>query len=392
MPSRWIKLIRELLREKERVLRPSPRKFLVAGHVARDVHIRIDDCDKLPAPFKRLTKVSTPVSALEEVLGTGWDLERVLEVVEKRSVAPVECSYGGRGPNVAYGAALLGAKVELVGFVGEDFDRPYPGFYDGGYRTHLERAGVLLRETRVEPEEVGAIDCDCGIFVVEGRETPAIYCVEDLAGRDFYLIDDVRGAHVFASKARIPEGLVRESSGVFVTSGEPEFNSRLIECARRMEKDVLFDLGAYRLSPEYLAEVVPKCTVVMGNRYEIELVKRALGLGDVRQLLGASDSLELVVEIDKIACTATLHGEWGAKKIGPVEARERVGSVGCCDGFAAGFLAFYSLGQSLEICALAGLIECASVWRVRGVQEGMLGRDEMLTELVRLGASTLPTV
>ncbi|MBM1155090.1 hypothetical protein DRN94_004375 [archaeon] len=360
------------------------RKFLVAGHVARDVLIRIDDCDKLPRPFKKLLKVSTPVSKLEETLGPGWNLDRVLEVLEERSIAPICCSYGGRGPNVAYGAALLGARVELVGFVGEDFGRPYPGFYDGSYREHLERAGVVLREIRVEPGDLDKIDCNCGLFVVEGRETPTVYCIEDLAGRDFYLIDDVRGAHVFASTARVPEDLVEESSGVFVTSGEPEFNSRLIESARSRGKDVLFDLGAYRLTPEYLAEVVPKCSIVMGNEYEIEFVERVLGFKDPIEMLEEYDSLELVVEIDKNSCTAVLYGEDGARRLGPVEVRDRVSSVGCCDGFAAGFLAMYSLGYDLEVCALAGLVECSSVWRVKGVQEGMLKKEELFRELKRL--------
>ena len=146
---------------------------------------------------------------------------------------------------------------------------------------------VLSMEEDAAPIPQGAVAIEGGKIAAVGAAAVDHVAFEDLAGRDFYLIDDVRGAHVFASRAGIPEGLVGESSGVFVTSGEPEFNSRLIECARRMGKDVLFDLGAYRLSPEYLAEVVPKCTVVMGNRYEIELVKRALGLGDVRQLLEA---------------------------------------------------------------------------------------------------------
>lgn len=364
------------------------RRFLVAGHIARDVHIKIRDSESLPEAFQSLFKNSTPTSEVNEVLGGDWDFPEVLAVLRKHMVAPISCSYGGRGPNVAYGAALLGAAVELIGFVGEDFDKSYPGFYDGGYHTHLRKGGVIVSQLSLTPDEIGAIDeeeHDHGVLAFRGKEVPTIYCVKDLAGTDFYLIDDVRGAHTLADRSPVPKGLVRRYDGVFITSGEPSFNGRLAECARGLGRAVFFDVGAYGTTDDHLRRMIPRCDTVLGNRYEMGLVRRAFGIKDTAELFDVSPGVSTIILEDKIACTAEIYERGKARptKMGPVRVERRMSSVGCCDGIAAGYLGLYAQGYDKLTALKAGLLECASVWRTEGVHEGMLGKRQLFRKLMK---------
>lgn len=366
--------------------RSSSKKFLVAGHIAKDVHIKIRDSNKLPRVFHRLFKNSTPISKVDEFLGEEWTFKKVLATLRRHMIAPVFYSYGGRGPNVAYGAALLGASVELVGFVGEDFDKPYPGFYDGGYRTHLERGGVAVSELVLNPNELDAIDEENhnnGVLVFRGKEIPTIYCVKDLNGIDFYFIDDIKGAHTLATKSPIPKQLIDNHDGVFTTSGEPSFNSRLIDYAHQKNKEIIFDVGAYNTTSPYLKEVIPKCNVILGNEYEINLVKQAFNTNDISELFHLSSSIATIVLEDKIACTAEIYERERTEpiRIATTEVKKRVSSIGCCDGIAAGYLALHAQGYDNMVAVKAGLIECQSVWQVEGVQEGMLNKHQLFQRL-----------
>lgn len=362
------------------------RGFLVAGHIAKDIHIKIDDSNSLPKKFKKLFKDSTPISMVSNVLGKKGSFKDVLNVIERNAIEPSSYSYGGRGPNVAYGAALLGAKIELIGFVGEDFDKQYPGFFNGGYKTHLKKAGVKVNELAIEPNEMHSIKeekHEHGILAIKTREIPSIYCVKDSHGTDFYLIDDLKGAHVHATDSPTPKQLINRYDGIFVTSGEPSFNRRLIDYAFQQGKEVLFDVAAYETTSQYLKEVIPKCNTILGNTYEIGLVMKALHLNDIHQLFRISPNVSKTIVEDKIACTIKIYQKERQTpvEIGPINVDKRVSSVGCCDGIAAGYLALYSQGYDVITAAKAGLIQCASIWQVEGVQEGMLNKQQLFQRL-----------
>jgi len=365
---------------------PLARKFLVVGHIAKDIHIKIDDSSSLPKEFKKLFKNSTPISKIGNALGKKWSFKKVLNVIEKNAIEPVSYSYGGRGPNVAYGAALLGAQIELIGFVGEDFDKQYLGFFNGGYKTHLEKAGVKINELAIEPNELHSINeerHEHGILAIRTKEIPSIYCIKDSHGTDFYLINDIKGAHIHATDSPTPKQLINKYDGVFVTSGEPSFNRRLINYAFQQGKEIFFDVAAYGTTSQYLKEVIPKCNTILGNTYEISLVKIALDVTDMRDLFRISPNISTIIVEDKITCTIKIYQKECQRpiKIGPVNVEKRVSSVGCCDGIAAGYLALCSQGYDAITAAKAGLIQCASIWQVEGVQEGMVNKQQLFQRL-----------
>jgi len=366
--------------------RKGGRRFLAAGHIAKDVHVKILDSNRLPREFRRLFKRSIPVSKVPQALGSTWTFDEVLNTLKKHVVSPVAYSYGGRGPNVAYGAAKLGAAIELIGFVGEDFNKRYPGFYDGGYRTHLRKAGITIHETRLDPAELDTLQDEMGmhgVLALKGKEIPSVYCVKDVRGNDFYFIDDIKGAHTLASRSPIPKRLIDEYDGLFVTSGEISFNTRLIEYASDREKEVIFDIAAYGTTSSYLRKVVPRCNVILGNSFEIGLVERAFQLDGIGQIFDHSTNLSSVVLENKISCTATLYRRSlkAPLRMGPTQVNRRVSSVGCCDGIAAGYLALHAQGYDDTTALRAGLLLAASVWTKEGVQEGMLSKRQLEMKL-----------
>jgi len=365
---------------KKHISNTKERKLVISGHTAKDLHLRIKNINDLPPIFKILFKKSTPISKLRSLIN--MDFKDVFSIIKENLVAPICYSYGGRGPNIAYGAALLGAKVELISFVGEDFEKEYPGFYDGNYRGHLEKAGVIMRTLYINPSEIPYLKENhyYGVLIIRGKETPTIYCVKDVVGNDFYLIDDIKGAHVLAEIAPIPKRLIRESDGILITSGEPNFNKKIANYAYKLNKEIYFDIGAYRLSHEYLIDIIPKCDIIFGNYFEINMLKNIFNIKNIHNLFLLSDKIKIIIEINKIKCLAKIFLRNKDKPIivGPLEVKNKVSSVGCCDGFIAGFLAFYSLGYKLLTAVKAGLMECTNIWRVEGVQEGMLSKKELL--------------
>jgi len=157
----------------------------------------------------------------------------------------------------------------------------------------------------------------------------------------------------------------------------------LINYAFQQGKEVFFDVAAYGTTSQYLKEVIPKCNTILGNTYEISLVKKAFNVADMRELFHISPNISTIIVEDKIACTIKIYQkEWQRPvKIGPVNVEKRVSSVGCCDGIAAGYLALYLQGYDVITAAKAGLIQCANIWQVEGVQEGMLNKQRLLHKL-----------
>ena len=371
------------------------KHFLVSGNIAKDVHVKIPSLNSLPSVFKRLWKDCTPISKVQETLGAAWSFEKVIACIDNKALSQFTYSYGGRATNVAYGAASLGAPVELLTLVGGDFDKLYLGFSDGSYRRHLQKAGVIINELEVTTYDHRKIDDENlsqGILSFKDKEIPTIYCIKDFEGNDMYFIDDKRGVHTLANSCPIPKKLIQEYSGVFVTSGERNYNKKLIDYAYKQNKEVLFDVGAYDLTDGYLQEVIPKCTKVFGNVFEIDLVKRAFEVNEISDLFDVSSQISMILLEDKIACTVKMF-ERGRDPVflGPVLPKKRVSSVGCCDGIATGYLALNSLGYDNLTAVKAGLLQCASIWEVDGVQEGMLSQQRLF-ELIGTPIPQISTV
>lgn len=383
------------------------KRVAAVGTVGKDEHIKIDSVRMLPEPFRRFLRRTVPLSKITELYGGRWTPERVFETLKKRSVSPVSYSYGGRAPHVAYGIALLGGLVTLVTSFGEDCDEPYPGFFGGGYISHLKRAGIEMSEVRISlPQDswndegaprylqtkYGDALSRSSVIVVDGKKTSTITCVKDLDGMDFFYLDDINGAATIERWRPVPREVVKFSDIVFVTSSEREFMIEAVDLAYQYGKIVVVDVASYGVTPEYLRHITPRSTLLLGNEAELQQVLDAYEIKKVEELFDLHDTFPaFVVSEDKFTGTVELYSrkERVKRKIGPVHIEKTGSSTGVCDAIAVGILA--ALQRDLEITegAAAGLVEGSSVWQVEGVQEGLLRKEDFVKRFEREFASSL---
>jgi len=374
----------------------SLKSIAVSGGLGKDVQVKIDSVEKLPPPFRNYVKKTLGFSKIPEAYGPEWDMDKVLEVLEERSVQPYFYSYGGRGPNVAYGIGRLGGDVRLITTFGDDSDELYPGFYDGGYLAHLRNVGVKIDLLDIEIQEgIWGKPDDVRSYLedrygdalythealrVKNRNIPVVVCVKDITGLDFYYMDDARGVNSLDLSRPAPSKVIEGVDIVFVTSSERTFMKEVILEANRLGREVAVDIGSHGVTSEYLRETVPYCNIMFGNTSEIQQVLDAFHVNDIPTLYDQiSEDLRLVLLEDKIEGRVSVFSQDGTSEAyGPIKIEKRGNSVGCCDGIAAGFLSLYQRGADIDLCIQAGLMECAAIWEIETVHEGLLNKEELI--------------
>lgn len=361
----------------------SMKSIVVLGSSGKDEHFKIGSFYKLPTVFRPLLKKTLPISGISKLLGDEWTKEGIYEQLRSNSISPVKYSYGGRAPHVAYGVARLGGKVSLITTFGRDYDLPYPGFFDGGYYSHLTRSNVRMRTAKVETvSKMGSFDkeiLDSGVWIVMDRTTSTITCIRDQENNEFFIIDDVDGASGIERLRPVPEAELESADMLFVTSSEKNFMKSSVLVARRRGIDVIVDVASYGITEDYVKVMVPNTKVLLGNGYEIKQVMDLLDLKDLNEIFSiGSEYPEAIVLEDKIIGLIEIHTRDGrASKIGPIQLEKTGNAIGCCDGIAAGILAGLQRGLKLEESCKFGLLEAYSIWKVEGVQEGMLNMNEL---------------
>jgi len=378
------------------------KSAVVSGAPGKDVQIKIDSVENLPSQFQKYLRKTIAYSKIPMAYGSDWSMEKVFEELNKHTVQPVSYSYGGRAPHIAYGVAKLGGDVSLVTVFGDDLDKPYPGFFDGGYWNHLLRSKVKMQLTKVEvPENLWQTPNQLRNYLetnyapaiyqtstlqVVGKETATIVCCKDLNGIDFFYIDDIKGASYIEIARPPPRAVIEKADIVFITSSEPQFMQDMIITASKLKKEVIVDVASYGVTPEYLRTVIPLTKILLGNPNEIKQVQDAFQVKNVEDIFNATNTNfpEVIVLEDKFTGSAQIHRRDGEKtSVGPVPLSKTGNSVGCCDGIAAGFLSLHQRGFDLETCVRAGLGLCASIWEVEGVQEGMLDKPAFYERFTR---------
>jgi len=356
---------------------------LIVGSSGKDEHFKIDSFYKLPKPFHPFIKKTIPLSQFNRLLGPEWNRDKVYSVLKNRSVSPVHYSYGGRAPHVAYGVARLGGNARLITTFGRDYDSPYPGFFDGGYYSHLARNNVGMKLAIVEDSnKVDSLDYETlnsGVWAVMDKTTSTISCIKDGENNEFFIIDDVDGASGVERTRPLPEAEFENASMLFVTSSETPFMKSSILAARKRSIEVVVDVASYGVTEDYARIMVPNSKIILGNTNEIKQVVDFLKLGGVNDLftVGSEYPYAVVLE-DKLNGLIEIHYRNGrVSKIGPVEFEKTGNAIGCCDGIAAGILMGLQKGLMLEEACQIGLLEAYSIWRVEGVQEGMLSLEDL---------------
>lgn len=219
-------------------------------------------------------------------------------------------------------------------------------------------------------------DCECGTLIYNEKEIAEILCVHDPDGQSIYFLNDLTAATILAEKRAIPLSILEKVPAVFITSGSSHFNLCMMKAAKERGKKVLWDVGFYDLSEEYVKGAIQFVDKIFCNPVELHQICKIANttLNELR------NRCEVIVH-DKRLGECVVYGE-SDYTFGPVSIPRKVSPIGCCDAFSASFTSYWLQRKSVKECAYAGLIASKNVWGYPDVQSGMVRREELEREIL----------
>jgi adenosine kinase len=244
---------------------------------------------------------------------------------------------GGTAANIAYSLALHGERPLLSAAVGYDFD---------DYGAALQAAGV---------DTGAALRCDdvpcAGAFIttdLDDNQITAFYPGAMARGGDVDLT--VHAADV---------------DTVVVAPDAPDGMARHIRQARELGARLVFVPAQQvpSLSDEVLREGLEAAWMVVGNDYELELIRARTGVSadDLRRR-GA------LVALTRGPQGSELHGPDGVVQVPVAPPREVVDPTGAGDAYVAGLLAALRLGLPLDAAGRVAALSATYVVEQPGPQ------------------------
>jgi sugar/nucleoside kinase (ribokinase family) len=241
---------------------------------------------------------------------------------------------GGTAATLARSASREGLRVGLVSLVGPDLPREFL---------------ATLRQEKVDVD---------GVEQIPGTHTPSCTILEDGNGSQMTAfrqgpMDDARGV-------RVRTDLFRGASWVHLTTGDPAFQLRFSEAARRHGLHVAVDPAQeihYRWDGPRLRTLIGRAEILFGNRSEIVRAQKLLGLRSIQAL---TELVPLVVMTEG-AAGARAYSRVGPEKVraSPLHGPTRITGAG--DAFRGGFYAGWLGGEPLRNCLARGC-RSAAAW------------------------------
>ena len=300
----------------------------------------------------RARPVEGPARALDLTVVGHTNLDHFLQVPKLPSpdrTVPLEgfrTELGGTAATIARAASRWGVRVGLLSRVGEDFPTDF--------EERLARAGIELS----------------GVEHVRGAHSSACYIIEDGKGAQMTLIH--QGPMGAAANAPVPRALLRSSSWVHLTTGDPKFQLRVAAVARSERSHVAADPAQevhYLWNGPGLKRLLAFSEILFGNTSEIDRAEELLGVGSRRELL---ERVPLIVETQG-AGGATAYTRAGTVRAPARRPRRLKQITGAGDAFRGGFYAGWFSGQPLPHCLAAGT-RSAAWWMETGGEESRRGR------------------
>jgi adenosine kinase len=236
---------------------------------------------------------------------------------------------GGTAGNIAYNLALLKIPVGIVGIAGVDFPE---------YAKFLQNAGVDISK----------------IQAAQNNLTSSAFIMTDKA--DNQITAFYPGAMEFADKLSLQE---ITTDLVVISPNNPQAMVNFSKQCQTLKIPYMLDPGMQlpALSPGDLKEMLNGAEILIGNDYEISLLKEKLTL-DEEQIL------------NQVKILITTLGEKGSRvqtkndnlEIKAAKPTAVLDPTGAGDAYRAGFLAGYSKNLDLKICAqMGGIASCYAI-------------------------------
>jgi sugar/nucleoside kinase (ribokinase family) len=262
--------------------------------------------------------------------------------------------YGGAACNVAVGVAKLGLPSGIVSCVGYDFK-------NSGYERYLKNLGVDISH----------------IYHSEEEETPKAWIFTDENNNQITFF--LWGAAKHYKELNPP---LFEAEIVHLATGDPEFNAKCSEKARKNNILVSFDPGQDLplYNKDTMERVIKNTNFLFMNKHEFDRTLKLLN----------TDLEDLRKKVDVLIIT---HGKDGSViytkddeiKIPCFKAKEVVDPTGAGDSYRAGFLTGYVKGYSLEQCGLIGSCVASFVVEKKGCQTNLPSWNDVIERLKKEG-------
>ncbi len=230
---------------------------------------------------------------------------------------------GGNAGNIAYNLSLLKVPVAIIGAVGEDF---------GEYEKFLKDSGVDTSDIKIIEDELTA-----SAFIMTDRNDNQI--------SGFY-----PGAIKKADTLSIKSSDLKPQF-VVISPDNPNAMALFAKECQELNIPYLFDPGMQlpRLTDEQLVNGIKEAEILIGNDYEMELIKQRIK--DQTLLNGVKVLITTLAEKGSLIQTANEIIQVNAGK-----PKEVIDPTGAGDAYRAGFLAGFSKGLDLKVCGQMGSI------------------------------------
>jgi adenosine kinase len=257
---------------------------------------------------------------------------------------------GGIAPNIAYTLSLFGDKPVLWATVGEDF---------GDYRAWLESKGI---ETS-------------GIQIIPAEYTASFFVNTDLSQAQ--IASFYPGAMAFAAQNSLLKLKDRPPDLVVISPNAPEAMVQHAEECRELGVPYIYDPSQQivRLSGDELCRGINGAHALFVNEYEYELIRKMTSM-EKDAILECEPVSFIVVTRGKLG--STIYSQEGEISI-PVVPPEKISDpTGVGDAFRGGFLAGYSRGFGLEVCAQMGALAASFCLENQGTQSHFYNPEEFI--------------
>lgn len=239
---------------------------------------------------------------------------------------------GGTAGNIAYNLALLKLPVAILATVGHDF----------------WEYGEFLKDSGVDLSQIKIVD----------SLTSSAFIMTDLGNNQitaFYA-----GAMNDAASLSIKKN---NTELVVVSPNDPQAMVKFAKQCQDLHIPYMLDPGMQlpSLDPKDLRDMVNGATILIGNDYEVSLLKEKTGLNE-QQLLSQVKILittlgekgSIIQSNDLSDSPSRSQGPPGRWSIPAAKPNEVVDPTGAGDAYRAGFLAGYLRGFDLKACGQMG--------------------------------------
>jgi len=240
---------------------------------------------------------------------------------------------GGTAGNIAYNLALLNSPVSIIGAAGSDFSE---------YGQFLKNAGVDISK----------------IKIIDNESSSSAYIMTDLK-------DNQISAFYPGAMNQNAQLSIENCEFVVISPNDPQAMVKFTKECQDKKIDYIMDPGMQlpALDASDLKDMVSGSTILIGNDYEVSLLKEKTGLTENDLLKQVGVLITTLGDKGSIIQTAGLPGSpsrspgppgrWSIKAAKPDQVLDPTGAG---DAYRAGFLAGYLKGLDLKICGQMGAI------------------------------------